>query len=42
MGILLVFLTQLLHNGEGMLMKSYGKKYGDGGLIFNAVISFFL
>ena len=41
MGILLILAQQILNNLEGVVVKNYGKKHGDGGLFFNAIISFF-
>ena len=31
----------LLNEGEGVVVKQYGKKYGSGGMFFNAVICLF-
>ena len=41
MGTLLILLGILSHQGEGMLVKHYGKKFGSGGMLFNAVICLF-
>ena len=41
MGTLLIVLSILSHQGEGMIVKHYGKKYGSGGMLFNAVICLF-
>ena len=41
MGILLILAQQILNNLESVVVKNYGKKHGDGGLFFNAIISFF-
>ena len=41
MGWLYLVLGQFVHLGEGMIIKHYGKKYGDGGFLTNALISFF-
>lgn len=41
MGIFLILLGQVVHKGEGMIVRYYGKKYGDGGMFFNAVICLF-
>lgn len=38
MGILLIVLNQIAHQVEGMIVRSYGKKYGSGGMFFNAII----
>ena len=41
MGTLLILLAILIHQGEGMIVKHYGNKYGSGGMFFNAVICLF-
>ena len=41
MGILLVLVTSLINAGESMLLRRYGRKHGDGGMLFNAVICLF-
>lgn len=43
MGIsmLLIFAGLLVHQFEAMIVKHYGKKYGAGGMVFNAVICLF-
>lgn len=38
MGILLIVLNQIAHQVEGMIVRSYGKKHGSGGMFFNAII----
>ena len=39
MGILLITITSLLQQAEGMTMRRYGKKHAVGGMFFNAIIS---
>ena len=39
--VLLLALYVLLNEGEGVVVKNYGKKYGSGGLFFNAIICLF-
>ncbi len=41
MGALLIALQQLTHQGEGMIVRRYGKKYGSGGMLFNAILCLF-
>ena len=41
MGILLLFINQLVYQGSGMVTRRYGKKHGSGGIFFNAVICLF-
>ena len=41
MGVLLIILNQLTHSGEGMVVRRYGRKYGDGGMMFNAILCLF-
>lgn len=41
MGLLLILLNALATNVEGFFVTQYGKKHGQGGLFFNAIISFF-
>ena len=41
MGLLLIVVSQVVHLVEGMLTRTCSKKHGDGGLIFNSLISFF-
>ncbi len=41
MGTLLIILNQIAHQGEGMVIKNYGKKHGSGGMFFNAIICLF-
>lgn len=41
LGYLLILLRSLTYNIEGVFVRGYGKKYGEGGLFFNAIISFF-
>ena len=45
MGVLYVVLFLMLfsaaHQGETMLVRRYGKKYGSGGMLFNGVICLF-
>lgn len=40
MGALLISLSLFLHQGESIVVKHYGKKYGKGGMFFNAIICF--
>ena len=40
-GMILLVLHQVVQQGEGMLVKTYGKKYGAGGMFFNAIICLF-
>lgn len=40
MGALLIFASLLLHQGESIIVKHYGKKYGRGGTFFNAILCF--
>ena len=35
--VLLLALYVILNEGEGVVVKNYGKKYGSGGMFFNAV-----
>lgn len=41
MGVLLIILNQITHLGEGMVVRRYGRKYGAGGLMFNAILCLF-
>ncbi|MBR4058404.1 MAG: DMT family transporter [Lachnospiraceae bacterium] len=41
MGVLLLFGSSMAHQLESMLVKNYKHKYGDGGLLFNALMSLF-
>lgn len=40
-GMLLIFTGLMVHQFEAMIVKHYGKKYGDGGMFFNAIICIF-
>lgn len=40
-GMLLIFAGLMVHQFEAMIVKHYGKKYGAGGMFFNAVICLF-
>lgn len=40
MGILLLVIGALLHQGESMVVRRYGRKH-QGGMLFNAIICFF-
>ncbi len=40
-GMLLVVLGLVVHQFEAILVKNYGKKYGRGGMFFNAIICIF-
>lgn len=40
-GMLLIFAGLIAHQFEAMIVKHYGKKYGAGGMVFNAVICLF-
>ena len=41
MGTLLIIIDQFIGQGEGMVVRHYGKKYGDGGMFFNSFICLF-
>ena len=41
MGIFILLCSSILHQTESMLVKNYEKKYGGGGLLFNALMSLF-
>lgn len=41
MAILYIMIQQLANQGESMLVRRYGKKYGAGGFLFNGVICLF-
>lgn len=41
MGIFLLLCSSVFHQMESMFVKNYKKKYGDGGLLFNALMSLF-
>ena len=41
MGAFLVSLDMFLQQGEGMIVRRYGKKHGDGGMFFNSIICLF-
>ena len=41
MGILLLLCSSVFHQMESMFVKNYKNKYGDGGLLFNALMSLF-
>lgn len=41
MGTLLIILNQITHQAEGMVMKEYGRRHGDGGMFFNAIVCLF-
>ena len=41
MAVLCILINQLAHQGESMLVRRYGKKYGAGGFLFNGVICLF-
>lgn len=40
-GMLLILLGLMAHQFETMIVKHYGKKYGKGGMFFNAIICLF-
>ena len=40
-GMLLVLVSLTVHQFEAMIVKHYGKKYGKGGMLFNAFICLF-
>ena len=40
-GILLVLCSLAAHQSETIIVKQYGKKYGKGGMFFNAIICLF-
>lgn len=39
--VLLLLVYILFHEGEGIVVKNYGKKHGSGGMFFNAIICLF-
>ncbi len=41
MVVLYIFAHHLVHQGETMLVRRYGRKYGAGGMLFNGVICLF-
>lgn len=41
MGVLLIILNQVTHQSEAMIVRRYGKKYGNGGMLFNAILCLF-
>lgn len=41
MGMLLIVIGLLVHQAESVVVKEYGKKYGKGGMFFNAAICLF-
>ncbi len=41
MGFLIIALAQLVHSTEGICTKIFGKRHGDGGMIFSAMLSLF-
>lgn len=41
MGTLLLILNQITQQAEGMVMKEYGRRHGDGGMFFNAIVCLF-
>lgn len=41
MVVLYILAHQLAHQGETMLVRRYGRKYGAGGMLFNGVICLF-
>ncbi len=41
MGMFLIVASLLVHQAEGIVVKQYGKKYGKGGMFFNAIICLF-
>ena len=40
-GLLYIFASTLVHQLEAIVVKNYGKKYGKGGMFFNAILSAF-
>jgi len=41
MGIIYLLVNIFAHQGETLLVRRYGRKYGEGGMLFNAVICLF-
>ena len=41
MGMFLIVISLLVHQAESIVVKEYGKKYGKGGMFFNAAICLF-
>ncbi len=41
MGTLLMMLDVLIAQGEGIVVRYYGRRYGSGGMVFNAIICLF-
>lgn len=41
MGMFLIIVSLLMHQAEGIVVKEYGKRYGKGGMFFNAIICLF-
>ena len=39
MGILFIAINQVTQQIEGMLVKRYGAKHGNGGMLMNAIIA---
>ncbi len=40
-GILIILVSVIFRQGESITVRNYSKKYGNGGLFFNAIICFF-
>ena len=41
MPLLCIFLSRLIHQAEGVLIKKYNQKYSAGGFLFTAIVSLF-
>ena len=41
MGALLMIFDSVINQGEGMVVRHYGKRHGSGGMLFNAIICLF-
>ena len=41
MGMFLIVASLLVHQAESVVVKEYGKRYGKGGMFFNAIICLF-
>ena len=41
MGILLLFINQVVYQGYGAVTRHYSRKHGSGGLFFNAIVCLF-
>lgn len=41
MALLYILIYEFAYQGESMLVRRYGRKYGDGGFLFNGVVCLF-